>query len=110
MTGFAQATTAVPVMANTSGIVALTEKELLPEASNCIRCGKCLMVCPMGINARDVALEVIHNDLSRAIALNAVDCIGCGSCSYICPAMRPLLQNIKLARAAALERARKKKA
>ncbi len=110
MTGFAQATTAVPVMANTSGIVALTEKELLPEASNCIRCGKCLMACPMGINARDVALAVMHNDLDRAIALHAVDCIGCGSCSYICPAMRPLMQNIKLARAAALERARKKKA
>ena len=110
MTGFAQATTSVPVMANTSGIVALEEKDLLAEPSCCIRCGRCLLVCPMGINARDVVAAVEKKDLDRAIALHAVDCISCGSCSYICPASRPLMQNIKLARTAALERARKKKA
>lgn len=110
MTGFAQAGTNVPVMANTSGIVALNEQFHNHGPSNCIRCGKCLTVCPMGINARDVAYAVMHNDLDKAIRLHAVDCMGCGCCSYICPANRRLAQNIKLARTAALERARKNKA
>jgi len=109
MCGFAQANLDVPVMANTSGIVLLSRKDHFPEPGNCIRCGKCLAHCPMGINARDVAKAVERSDLDEAIRLHAADCIGCGSCSYICPAYRPLMPNIKLARNAALERARAQK-
>lgn len=68
----------VPVMRTTSGIVCLTSQSMHINKSvtACIRCGRCLKVCPVGL--------VPYNEKSQR------ECIGCGCCSYVCPAGREL--------------------
>lgn len=87
----------VPVVKGTSGVLLFNEKEARRvEPTNCIRCGKCITVCPMGLEpvllAQYAELEMWEN----VEAERALDCIECGSCQYTCPAGRPLLDYIRL--------------
>lgn len=87
----------VPVVKGTSGVLLFEEKEARRvEPTNCIRCGKCITVCPMGLEpvllAQYAELEMWEN----VEAERALDCIECGSCQYTCPAGRPLLDYIRL--------------
>ncbi|PKP35471.1 MAG: electron transport complex subunit RsxC [Bacteroidetes bacterium HGW-Bacteroidetes-17] len=87
----------VPVVKGTSGILLFKEKEARRvDPTNCIRCGKCITVCPMGLEpvllAQYAELEMWEN----VEAERALDCIECGSCQYTCPAGRPLLDYIRL--------------
>lgn len=87
----------VPVVKGTSGVLLFKEDEAKRiEPSNCIRCGKCITVCPMGLEPVLIAqyseIEMYENvEIERAM-----DCIECGSCQYTCPAARPLLDYIRL--------------
>ena len=97
MMGKSVTTLDVPVTKGTSGIL-LIEKEESKRGNvmNCIRCGKCTTVCPMGLEPH--LLSVIANQgLSERCEENRImDCIECGSCSYICPSYRPLLDKIRV--------------
>ncbi len=97
MMGKAISSTDIPVTKGTSGIVLIPREESKrPKVQNCIRCGKCITVCPMGL---EPYLLMSLSELSRwedVEQYKAMDCIECGSCSYTCPASRPLLDYIRL--------------
>lgn len=99
MMGIAQFHLDVPVIKGTSGILVLGEEEArLPEASNCIRCGKCVGVCPINLMPSSISAYALLDNFAQAESLNAMDCIECGSCSFVCPAKRPLVESIRLAK------------
>jgi len=87
----------VPVVKGTSGIVLFDDIQAprIPVKS-CIRCGRCIGVCPMGLEpillAQYSELGMWDNVESNMI----LDCIECGSCHYTCPSGRPLLDYIRL--------------
>src|SRR5690606_24049663 len=99
MMGIAQYTTEVPVIKGTSGILILNRKDAgVPEPSNCIRCGKCVDVCPVNLQPFAISRKSILRQFDEAGKLHAADCIECGSCSFICPAKRPLVETIRIAK------------
>ncbi|MGM5482626.1 MAG: electron transport complex subunit RsxC [Nanobdellota archaeon] len=80
-----------------SGIV-LQKKPLSKNYDNCIRCGKCLEVCPMNLVPAKI-VQLSKNDMfEEAKKINAMDCIECGCCAYSCPSSIPLVQYIRLAK------------
>jgi len=109
MMGVAQATDSLPAMKNTSGILVFGEADAkLPEATACIKCGKCVSICPAFLEPIQISAYSLLQNFEKAEAFNALDCIECGSCSFICPAKRPLLQSIRVAKREILAKRRKK--
>ncbi len=99
MMGIAQYTTNIPTNKGTSGILCLDEEESkTPKPKNCLRCGKCLDVCPAFLQPLYISAYSINGDYEASEKYRALDCIECGSCSFICPARRPLLQSIRVAK------------
>lgn len=82
----------------TGGLVVLDGNK--PEVSNCIKCGRCLQVCPAGIKPVMIEKNYLLGNLIACKALYATECIACGSCSYICPARRELAFHVVSAREA----------
>ncbi|MHB1340480.1 MAG: electron transport complex subunit RsxC [Coriobacteriia bacterium] len=105
MTGPALGTLDVPITKGSSGIVVLGPEECAPVVDGdqpCIRCGRCSEGCPMFLQPFQIATHANQNDWKRAEPLHPLDCIECGVCSFVCPTKRPLLQLIRLAKAAAM--------
>jgi Na+-translocating ferredoxin:NAD+ oxidoreductase subunit C len=101
MMGAAQYNLDVPVIKGTSGILALTKSDINYETeSACIRCGRCINACPMGLNPSMLSI-LGENDLYKEAKedYNLLDCIECGSCVYTCPAKRNIVQYIKYCKA-----------
>ncbi len=99
MMGLAQYDLEVPVVKATSGIVALTPEEAdyeIPSEPVCIRCGRCVDSCPMGLVPTSLASFSHFGRLAELERLYIDDCIECGCCAYICPTRNPLVQLIKL--------------
>ena len=93
-----------PTLKGTSSILYLTEEQTKRKAeSNCIRCGKCVSACPMGLE------PYLLNKLGRASRMDELeehhvyDCIECGCCSFTCPAFIPLLDTIRQSKAAVMK-------
>lgn len=99
MMGLAQPTDDVPVIKGTSGVLILTE-EFVQEypISACIKCGKCVEVCPMNLLPNFIASASEKQRMDLAEKYGAMDCFECGSCTYTCPAKRPLVQWIRIAK------------
>ncbi len=99
MMGVAVADLEAPVLKQNNGILAFSvEAAHLPEPSPCIRCGRCLLTCPMGLSPVELAAAYEKKDAARLAKLDVDLCMLCGSCSYVCPAKRPLTQTISLAK------------
>lgn len=99
MMGISQYTMDVPIIKGTNAILVMTEEEAKPEkVYPCIKCGKCLEVCPVRLQPLYVGGYAIKKNFDKAEAYNALDCVECGACSYICPAKRPLAESIRLAK------------
>lgn len=99
MMGITQHNLSAPVMKGTSGLLALDAKMVRSaEESACIRCGKCVYVCPMGLQPYLLGDLAEHERFEDAENAHALDCIECGSCAYICPANRRLVQEVRLAK------------
>lgn len=97
MMGKALANIAVPVTKGTSGILLIPTLEARRKAmKDCIRCAKCVAVCPMGLNPTLLMNLTEYEVWDRAEKNAITDCIECGSCSYTCPSDRPLLDYIRL--------------
>ena len=96
MMGKAIKNTDVPVTKGTSGILVITEEEpSRGKAENCIRCGECVFVCPMGLEPHLLMNLSEKGMYEKASAEDIMTCIECGSCSYVCPSHRPLLDYIR---------------
>ena len=99
MMGVAMSSLDVPIQKNNNGLTLLLEDEnekAQKEMTPCLRCGRCTMVCPMGLLPQMMAAAVEFNDMERyEKKLFGFECISCGSCSFICPARRPLTQQFK---------------
>lgn len=112
MMGKAIASLDIPVTKGTSGITILPEQESHRKSvMNCIRCGKCTQVCPMGLEPY-LLMTLSHlAKWDEEEANRVMDCIECGSCSYTCPSNRPLLDYIRLGKSnvSQIIRARSKK-
>ena len=100
MMGIALPSLDLPITKRTNAILALNEKEArLPEASNCIRCGRCINHCPLHLDPPAFAKALELNNPEELVKLKINLCMECGVCSYVCPAKRPLVQNNRLAKA-----------
>lgn len=97
MMGKALMSVEAPIVKGSSGILLMPELEahrITPK--NCIRCGRCISVCPMGLEPFLLAQLVKFEKWDRAESDRIMDCIECGSCHYTCPSARPLLDFIRL--------------
>ncbi|MGE4586410.1 MAG: electron transport complex subunit RsxC [Mangrovibacterium sp.] len=97
MMGKAIASTGIPVTKGTSGLVLMSagESQRRPVQA-CIRCGRCVTGCPMGLEPYLLMSLSQRMIWDKAEEHHVMDCIECGSCSYTCPAGRPLLDYIRL--------------
>ncbi|MGD9494296.1 MAG: electron transport complex subunit RsxC [Bacteroidales bacterium] len=99
MMGKAFASTDISVTKGTSGILMMDEKESKRvKEYNCIRCGRCTTVCPMGLEPYLLGLAGENQNWEIAENNRVMDCMECGSCQFTCPSGRPLLDNIRLSK------------
>lgn len=97
MMGMAQATTDLPVTKGISGILCLVKGEVNETSQKpCIRCGRCVEVCPIGLVPAMFGI-LGEKDLYEEAkdAYNLLDCAECGCCVYVCPSKRNLVQYVK---------------
>jgi len=89
----------VPVAKGTSGVLLLDSPESKRRPMQmCIRCSKCVSVCPMGLEPYLLMQQSQHKRYADVRDQDVMDCIECGSCSFTCPSDRPLLDYIRLAK------------
>ncbi|MHC4717574.1 MAG: electron transport complex subunit RsxC [Planctomycetota bacterium] len=100
MMGFALAELDVPVTKGTSGVVVLTAEQVrAAEETACIRCGRCVDVCPLRLVPTKLALAARHGDWETAKRYYLPACCECGCCAYVCPAKIPLVQLMRMGKA-----------
>ncbi len=103
MMGIAFDSLSVPLQKNNNALTFLGVDEVAEAQkiqTNCIRCGRCSHVCPMGLSPQLMSLAYQARDFERyEKKLYGLECISCGSCTFICPARRPLTQEFKVAKA-----------
>jgi electron transport complex protein RnfC len=93
MMGIAQHNLNATIMKATSGILVLTEAELNQyKETNCLKCGKCIEVCPVNLTPTKLARYSQLEKLSEAEEDGIFTCMECGTCAYVCPANIPLVQ------------------
>lgn len=98
----------VPVVKGTSGILVIKNEESRRRATeNCIRCAKCVSVCPMGLEPYLLERLVNASEIQTAADNQILDCMECGSCQFICPSTRPLLDYIRLGKSKASKLSKK---
>ncbi len=99
MMGLAICGTEAPICKQNNAILAFDErKDLLKKERACIRCGRCVDVCPMSLTPTLIERFSRVKDAEKLKAINVNTCMECGSCAYACPSGRPLVQYIRLAK------------
>ena len=92
-----------PILKNTNAIVSLNAKDAVsPKSFNCIHCGRCVAICPIGLNptlyARAMKVEDKNERVARLNEAKLNLCMECGCCSFVCPSRRPLVETNRLAK------------
>jgi len=96
MMGFTLGNLDVPVTKGTSGITVLSRDEIRrSEETNCVRCGRCVDVCPLRLVPSRIAMALRAGNLELAERHHVTACMECGCCAYTCPASIPLVQLIR---------------
>ncbi len=108
MMGFAFANLDAPITKGTSGVTVLTESDVRKaEETACIRCGRCVDACPMGLVPTKIALASRAQDVDLAQRYHILGCFECGCCTFTCPASIPLVQLIRTGKAQVIASQRK---
>ena len=96
MMGVAQSDLAVPVVKATNSILCLL-KDVNGAAENpvCLRCGKCIGVCPMRLQPLYMYRYVKAGRVDELRRLHVLDCMECGCCSFTCPGKLPLVEKFR---------------
>ena len=95
MMGKSVVSTDVTVCKGTNSITILTDADAHRKAAQpCIRCGKCVSACPMGLEPYLLATLSSFKEWKRLESEQVTSCISCGSCQFTCPSHRPILDNI----------------
>ncbi|HOA28888.1 MAG: electron transport complex subunit RsxC [Candidatus Cloacimonetes bacterium] len=109
MMGFALPSLDAAMTKGSSGLVLFGEKDARSLAEHtCLRCARCVDVCPMNLVPSIIANAVKYKDLDLAVQAGVNDCIKCGSCAYVCPAQIRLVQYIDTGKIRYAEAQRKK--
>ena len=100
MMGFALYSLDVPVTKGTSGILVLPDEGVVhaEDFGPCIRCGRCIDICPMGLMPSMLSVLSEKGFYEQAKEYSLFDCFECGSCTYVCPSKRPIVQLVRLAK------------
>ena len=107
MMGVAQGDLSVPVTKAVNAVLCLSSAQNGESAHPvCIRCGKCLEVCPMGLEPLYLYRYSNAGDLDALKRLHLTDCIECGCCAYACPGKVPLVQGFRAGKRAMKEGAK----
>ena len=98
MMGRAFRHTEIPVVKATSGFLLMDAEEFTARREqDCVRCGRCVDACPMGLVPCDLAAYAEFSEWDAAAGVD--NCVECGSCQYVCPSRRFLVQWIRVAKA-----------
>ena len=98
MMGFPLSDTNVPIMKGSNGIIAIEPN--ISTAVECIKCGRCMDVCPMELTPLYFAKLADAEDWMGMKEKNVMDCLECRCCEYICSSKIPLVSKIKAGKAA----------
>ena len=99
MTGMCAPNTSIPTAKATGGILVLDKQDAASvEEGPCLRCGKCVEVCPIGLHPLKIKIAADADRIDECKRLHVLDCTLCGSCSFICPAHRWLTASFKVAK------------
>ena len=94
MMGFPQTTLDTPIMKGSNGIIAIDTD--CAEPNECIKCGRCVDVCPMELKPLHYFKLVGAQDWQGCKDMNIMDCMECRCCEYICSSKLPLVTMIKM--------------
>jgi electron transport complex protein RnfC len=100
MMGFALSSLDIPVTKGTSGVLVIPGEaiEHAEDFEPCIRCGRCVDICPMGLTPSMLSVLSEKGRYEEAKEYNLFDCFECGSCAFVCPSKRPIVQLVRLAK------------
>lgn len=110
MMGFAIPTLDTPMTKGSSGLLIFDAEEAhKDEEHTCLRCARCVDICPMNLAPSIIASSVKYQDWDSAEKYGVMDCIKCGSCAYVCPSHIKLIQWIDIGKMEVGKRLRAKK-
>ena len=87
----------MPVVKTSNALLAIKTYDER-KTSSCIRCGRCVRVCPMGLMPADIDRAYKTKNIEELKTLKVMLCMNCGSCTYVCPANRKLAETNQLAK------------
>ena len=100
MMGLAIVGTDLPVLKQNNAILAFSKNDaVLKDETDCIRCGRCAIACPMSLMPTNIVRAAKARDAASLNQLGTMVCMECGSCAFACPAGKPLVQHMRLAKA-----------